>query len=533
MAGNYQIGPPSKEWMSVAPALAAALRNRAGKMVSLDTPQDQDLTDIGTDIAAGFAPGLGTAQSFRDFERARREGNRFDMGLSALGLFPFVAGGIKTVKAATKGGKVADAVEGAAELSSRAKAGAEQRMLTEAVGDPEARVKYLRRPTVADPQRVAFPGIYKRPDELVAGANVAPENPMMERLFGVNRDDLFQIAQEGRRQGNMTGVPFRTAAKPRGAAHAQQVMTPQNEQRILDIIGEAEKRPDLFKGMAAWYTMDPLYQDFVRLYGKTAAPKEYNRFNALNGMASPNIEVLTEINRGTGAFMLDTAGRFDDFKNFGGIAEGKRGANFPADMRAIQGHMVHSTAQAGPMEKYLRAGQIDMDSPKVPSYIHASGVPETGFQTQYPVGDAHWSRLAGLPDVRGLKRDKKSGLMVPNGASASTPEMVTLGPWWRDNIAAKAGLESVPAQAVVWGAGSNATGVTSPIGAPKLELLAQQIEKAAKRLGVTPEEARDLILMGKEHAGFADPALLATVAGGAATAATVGALRNRNKEQKQ
>lgn len=623
MAGNYQIGAPSKEWMSAAPALAAALRNRAGKMFSLDTPQDQDATDIGADIAAGFTPGVGEIQSLRDFERARREGNKFDMGLSALGLIPFVAGGIKTVKAAAKGGKVANVVgatedaaqsesvvdalraatpsearvkkpnlkrdgvqvtdltdaekrfsngepiyafheqggqpmlidsvetlrnyepeqllavspggkvaEGAAELSSRAKAGAEQRMLTEAIDGSEERAKYLRRPTVVDPKVVAFPGIYKRPDELVAGAKVAPENPMMQRLFGVNRDDLFQIAQEGRRQGNMTGFPFRTAANPRGAAHAGRIMTPQNEQRILDIIGETKKRPDLYKGMAAWYTMDPLYKDFVRLYGKSDAPKEYNRFNALVGMASPNSEVLTEINRGTGAFMLDTAGRFDDFKKYGGIRVGDRGANHPSDMRALQGHLAHSTAQAGPMEKYLRAGKIDMDSPKVPSYVHASGVPETGFQTAWPVGDAHWSRIAGLPDVRGFRRDPKSGLLVPNGSSASTPEMVTLGPWWRDKIAAKADLEAVPAQAIVWGAGSNATGVTSPVGAPKLELLAQHIAKAAKRLDVSPEEARDLILMGKEHAGFADPALLATVAGGAATGATVAALRNRKKEQK-
>lgn len=355
----------------------------------------------------------------------------------------------------------------------------------------------------------------------------------MQRLFGVNRDDLFQIAEEGKRQGNMSGTPFRTAAKPRGAAHGAQVMTPQNEQRLLDILGEAEKRPDLYKGMAAWYTMDPAYQHFVRLYGPERAAAEYNRFNSLTGMASPNSEVLTELNRGTGAFMLDTAGRFDDFKNYGGLAESKRGASYPADMRSIQGHMVHSTAQAGPMEKFLRAGKIDMDSPKVPSYIHASGVPETGFQTQYPVGDAHWSRLVGLPDVRGLVRDAKSGKMVPNAASASTPEMVTLGPWWRDQVAAKAGLESVPAQAVVWGAGSNATGVTSPIGAPKLELLSAQIGKAANRLGISPEDARDRIFLGKEHAGLADPALLGILGAGAAGGLTVAALRNRKEEKKQ
>ena len=584
-----------------------SLRDRGRKMVALDNPQDQDLYDIGADIGVGFVPGVGQVQAGRDFERARREKDKFGMGLAAFGMIPFV-GGLRAVgkvgKAAKAAGKVnlqrdgvavkdlmdaekrwgdgeqifafhemdeaptrvtslemlnnyqpdqllavpkkaaaaprAGKVENVAELvdtvpavSSRAKAGAEQRMLTQAIDGADERVKYLRRPTVENPQRVAFPGIYKRPDELVAGARTAPEDPLMQRLFGVNRDDLFQIAEQGKRQGNMGGVPFRTAAKPRGAKHAGQVMTPQNEQRLLDILSEAEKRPDLYKGMAAWYTMDPAYQHFVRLYGPERAAAEYNRFNALTGMASPNSEVLTELNRGTGAFMLDTSGRFDDFKNFGGLAEDKRGLNYPADMRGIQGHMVHSTAQAGPMEKFLRAGRIDMDSPKVPSYIHASGVPETGFQTQYPVGDAHWSRLVGLPDVRGLVRDSKSGKMVPNAASASTPEMVSLGPWWRDNIAGKAGLESVPAQAVVWGAGSNATGVTSPIGAPKLELLSAQIGKAANRLGISPEDARDRIFLGKEHAGLADPALLGLLGAGTAGGLTVAALRNRKEEKKQ
>jgi hypothetical protein len=59
----------------------------------------------------------------------------------------------------------------------------------------------------------------------------------------------------------------------------------------------------------------------------------------------------------------------------------------------------------------------------------------------------------------------------------------------------------VPAQAVIWGAGSGATGVTSPIGAPKLELLAQQIGETATRLGVTPETARDMIIRGQTYAG--------------------------------
>jgi hypothetical protein len=253
--------------------------------------------------------------------------------------------------------------------------------------------------------------------------------------------------------------------------------------------------------------MDPLYQRFEQIYGPQRAVEEYNKFNVLTGMASPGSEVLTEFNRGTGANWLATQNRFGDFQKYGGLAEFRRGADFPQDMRGIIGHPYHSTAHSGPMSKYVESGLLDMGSAKVPSYIHASGVPQTGFQTQWPVGDAHWSRLVGLPDVRGATT-KKGVPSIPN-ASASVPEMTALGPWWAKDVAAPMGLEAVPAQAIVWGAGSGATGVTSPIGAPKLELLAQQIGKAANRMGVSPQDARDMIIRGEAHAGFIDPALAA------------------------
>jgi hypothetical protein len=92
--------------------------------------------------------------------------------------------------------------------------------------------------------------------------------------------------------------------------------------------------------------------------------------------------------------------------------------------------------------------------------------------------------------------------------------MVGLTPWWQEKIAAPAGLEPVPAQAVVWGAGANATGVSSPVGASKLELLTHQIEKTADRMGITPEEARDLVLRRKAYAGKIDPTLLFAMGAG-------------------
>lgn len=86
-------------------AAIQALRDRGRKFVALDTPQDQDLADVATDIGAGFLPGVGTALSARDFERARRENDKLGMGLSALGMIP-VAGGM--VRALRRGAQTAD-----------------------------------------------------------------------------------------------------------------------------------------------------------------------------------------------------------------------------------------------------------------------------------------------------------------------------------------------------------------------------------------------------------------------------------------
>jgi len=355
------------------------------------------------------------------------------------------------------------------------------------------------RSTVKDPDRMAFPGIYQRPDVIAAEAasRVAPESPNLKAIFGVTRDDLYEMGKG--RKGNLPGALPGAAQKPRGSEAAARVMTRKNEQRLLDTMAEAEQHPELVRGMDPWYVMDPLFQRMEKLLGRERAIEEYTKFNTLMGMASPGSEVLTEIPRGTSAYYLQKQGRFPEFIEFAGLPEAKRGANFPADIRNVPGHMYHKTSQALPMQRYLETGELQMDSPKVPLYIEASGVPETGFQTVTPVGDAHWSRAVGLADTRGKKTLK--GKEVVPGASVTNPEMTMLAPWWRDEIAAQLGLESVPAQARAWGTFSGQTGVTTPIGAPKLELIADKIAETARRLNIPLEKARDLVLTGEAYAG--------------------------------
>ena len=370
--------------------------------------------------------------------------------------------------------------------------------------------------TVKDPQRMAFPGIYGNPREIAAKAasRVAPEDPALKQLFGVTRADLYEMNQG--RKGNLPGTLPGAAAKPKGAAAAARVMTKENEQRLVDTLGEAQKHESLRHGMEPWYITDPAFQRMVQLIGMEAAVREYDKLNHLMGMASPASEVMTEIPRGTAAYSLNTQGRFGDFLKYAGMPEGKRTRRFPADIRNVPGHAYHRTAQAGPMAKYLESGEMTMKTPKVPLYIQASGVPETGFQTATPVGDAHWSRAVGLADTRNWKNVK--GKQAIPGASVTNPEMAMLSPWWRSQIADKVGLEPVSAQGLTWGTYAPQTGVDTPIGAGKLELLAKNIMMTARRLGVSPETARDMILMGKTYAGKAEGGSVGYAEGGAVEA---------------
>jgi hypothetical protein len=205
------------------------------------------------------------------------------------------------------------------------------------------------------------------------------------------------------RKGNLPGALPGAAANPKGSAAALGVMNPRNEQRLIDVMTEAEKYPELVRGMDPWYVMDPAYQRMEQLLGPEAAAIEYRKMNTLMGMASPGSEVLTEIPRGTAAYYLQKQGRFPDFVEYAGKSFPTRGADFPEDIRNVPGHAYHKTAQATPMQQFLETGEMQMASPKVPMYIEASGVPQTGFQTATPVGDAHWSRAVGLADTRGAK----------------------------------------------------------------------------------------------------------------------------------
>jgi hypothetical protein len=349
-----------------------------------------------------------------------------------------------------------------------------------------SKVKKYGRQTVREPVRNAFPGVYENPRLLAeeAASRVGPENENMKRLFGVNREELYEMGS-GRKGNREPELAFKK--NPRGSEAAQKVMTPRNAQRVIDILDEAGKQRKLRVGMDAWYVMDPAYRRLEELVGPEAAKKRYTQLNTVFGMMSPGSEVVTEINRGAAANYLINQGRFSDFEKYGGVSASSRGKDFPADIRRVPGHAYHSTSHAGPLKKYVESGKVDMQSPKVPLYIQSSGVPETGFQTKLPVPDAHFTRALGMGDTRNAK---------DFGVSMSMPEFQDAGPWFANKVAGKMGMEAVPAQARLWGAASGQTGVTTAIGAPKLELITSHIMEVAKHHGISPEEARDHVLLG-------------------------------------
>lgn len=355
-------------------------------------------------------------------------------------------------------------------------------------------------PVKTDLYRVTNTDIYKtRPDEIAARANamVAPESPALKELFGVDRRDLrdmdYEMARNYPSMGFYDVLPNATR-RPRPNPVIEELFSGKNAQRLVDTLGESLKYDGLANGMLGWYQMQPLYDRFKRIWGNDA-PQRFREFNALTGMSSSGSDVVTELNRGSGAYMGHVNPEFslDDFINYGGNSANNR----PAWMENISGHPFHSTAHTAPMRKFVASGAVDMDSAKVPTYIHALGVPETGFQRHTPIADAHFSRASGLPDIRTN--------WMPNLKNASISEVQALTRPYTDNIATPLGLNPVEAQALQWAAFAPYTGVETLIGAPKLEILADLVQKTSQRTGMSLSDALDSIIMGRQNLGEFNP----------------------------
>jgi hypothetical protein len=356
---------------------------------------------------------------------------------------------------------------------------------------------YKKDITVDDVRRLAAPGVYQNPRAIVeqAKAQLGAEDPLLQRLWGVSRQDLYDIAKS--RTGTMRpedipGMTLRERVTPEAV---QAVMNPRNEQRILDTMELAQKVPGL-RQTQGWYVMDPAYQRLAELIGPEEAVKQYNRLNITHGVFSAASAVPTELMRGSTAAMLAERGEFPAFMKYGGTPRTSGmpleeiSAGVPEWMRYIPGHMAHSTAHTQALKKYLDTGELSFTTGKVPPYIAQSGVPQTGFSTGYPVIDTHMGKQFGYMDTR----------TAPSGSMALR-ETDPLARWYSEKIAGPLGIEPGYAQPMGWTVYGPQTGVMSELGAPKLEIVSNLIGKRAAREGVSPEAVRDAWLLSKGAIG--------------------------------
>jgi hypothetical protein len=276
---------------------------------------------------------------------------------------------------------------------------------------------------------------------------------------------------------------------PRGSEVIDALNTPKNNQRLVDLLAEAGKHPEL-RNMDAWYALDPLHQRLSEMHGADAGDALFGRLNTLMGISSSGSEVGTEVPRGFAANALAQSGRIDDWLKWGGLDRdtARELPAVPTDLLGTEGHPYHSTAQAPAMKRYMDTGDASMTKPKVPLYIGASSVPSLGFQSDTMVPDRHMLRGIGMVNAR-------------SGASPDTSAKIgdarAIAPWFREKVAEPLGIEPTSAQARMWTTLAPRTGVLSQLGEPKLESISKYLWGRAQELGEDPHDFRDKAISGQ------------------------------------
>lgn len=341
--------------------------------------------------------------------------------------------------------------------------------------------------TVKNPRRSAYPGIYDDPMDTVLRASTVPESTHLKDIFGTTREEMHDAVIK---QGD---VPPKTpmpgmAPKGKGSAHAQQITTPENATRLKNIIAAfKEAAPDAYHGMVAWYHMEPMYQSIKKILGgdEERASDVYHKLNTYTSLSSPMSSVEPEIRRGTAAATMAAEGNFQKYARWGGKPTSRTALQRAPELQTaplgIEGHAFHSTSQAPALSRFTQTGQ-EADAVKTGAYRRASDAPSrpgSDYQNTVLVGDSHFSRGVGLSDVRGA---------AAYDGSIEGPELKVVHPWYHEEVAKPSGIPATSAQAVQWAALSHETGVETAIGAPKLEIFANEIAKAARKADVSPKE---------------------------------------------
>lgn len=363
------------------------------------------------------------------------------------------------------------------------------------------------RTTVRDPRRKAFGEVYRSPRTIVdeSAGKIGPEDPLLHELFGVNRQDIDDIAKERYASGPQSDDVEIYVPKYGGSEWAFNVDTPANTDRVQDIINLAATDPR-YAGNFGWYENQPLLDAYIREWGPEEGLRRWDRFHQIGAAFSPGSDVSSEIRRATEADRMAYGGEGAKFLDMLGEDAWKK-AGRPEGMKVpdTYGHIYHSSAhqKARPVLEGIGGVPFDpLGSPKTNLYYMA----RTHRNMDYPIADAHYGRIIGMPDVRytipktpEVIKGKKTGRMIDNpGASLTAREYYPVQQWYRDKVVGPIGIPGVPGQALQWNAGATSTGVDTAVGAPFLELVSMAIGRRAKQLGKSAKTVRDEWIKGKE-----------------------------------
>lgn len=462
-----------------------ALRDRARKFASLDSQPDADLGDMAIDIGAGFVPGLGTAQAGRDFERARREGDKLGMGLAGIGMVPVVGGVTKGISALRKAKQGAEAATDAAPSL---------RQVLEQVAAKSDDVGYDRAKIAKQYPDTAPPVLAKDPKtgkEFLQKQNSA-EAMAVEKVRKAAQKDIdkgnytpyFDVSK--REYVDPKNYPLQgatiTDALPKKQATIdkwkQEFDTPEVRENLKAAFLRGNKDP-LTKD---WYATGQLEKQFVKEYGDKLGRSEYKEafpvaMAATTGGADPTSNLLMSY--------------YGNFLRKGGQEMPKAAYEMPYPIggRYASGNM-------DMYDKVINQGAgLTTDTPK-----------RFNFAADFM---GHLDRPTIDEQMSGLY---KPGMVVPPGDSYGVMEQVL------NDVAKTQGVTPVNFQEVSW------AGAKGTAGKPMIQHINEAIERTARVTGKTPEEVVRDSLVRRTHPLYGV---------GAAGVAGVGAASMMGQEEMQ
>jgi hypothetical protein len=452
-----------------------ALRDRARKFVSLDTPKDADLVDTAQDIGYGFLPVVGTALAARDYERARRESDYPGMFLSAAGMVPVVGGISRAANKLRKGEKSTEETIKALRK-------------TEDLGYDQAKIA-AQYPDIAPPVLAKDP---KTGKEFLQKQNSAEALEVEKVRKAAQRDidkgnytPYFNV--ENRFYADANKYPLQgatiTDALPKKQAtidkYTAQFDTPEARERLTTAFKEGSKDP-LAKDC---YAMGQLEKEFIDEFGaKKGRAMFKERFadamSATTGGADPTSNLLMSA--------------YGNFLREKGIPQPKAAYEFPYPIggRFASGNMAM-------YDKVINQG-AGLEAAKTPKRFDFSA----NFM-------GHRNRATIDEQMSG---GFQPGLLVPPGDSYGVFEKVV------HDLAKKEGVQPANFQDVAW------KGLKGVPGKPMIQHVNEAIERTARVTGKTPDQVvRDSLVRGTHP-------LYGLGAAGIGTAALVEALRNQDEE---